>query len=108
MKIVFATDELRKECNNQELLIKRFGPTIARLMRRRLDELFNSEVLEDLRSMPHVNIGGADWPDLAMDLQPPYRLIFRPVQTDGNGIADWKKIDSILILGLRKNDAQTP
>jgi hypothetical protein len=108
MNIVFADEELRNECNNQELLTKRYGATRAKLMRQRLDELFNARVLEDMRSMPHVSIAGTrEGPDLALDLGPPYRLIFRPAGNGNNGIEDWNKINSILILGLRKHDAKS-
>jgi hypothetical protein len=107
MNIVFADDELRNECNNQELLVRRYGAVRARIMRQRLDELFNAEVLEDMRSMPHVSIAGsAKGPELALDLGAPYRLIFRPAGDHDRSTGEWNKIDSILILGLRKNDAE--
>ncbi|MDB5104530.1 MAG: putative killer suppression protein HigA [Fibrobacteres bacterium] len=107
MNIVFANEELRNECNNQELLVKRYGPNRAKVMRQRLDELFNARVLEDMRSMPHVSIAGSPkGPDLALDLGSPYQLAFRPAGSDINGYGDWNNINSIIILGLRKHDAK--
>jgi hypothetical protein len=109
MKIVFANEELRNDCNNQELLIKRYGANRARIMRQRLDELYNAEVLEDMRAMPHVSIAVRPaGPDLELDLGGPYSLVFRPhgAAPDDNGNWDWKRIDSIIILGLRKTDAK--
>lgn len=109
MKIVFSNEALKNECNNQDLLIKRLGANRARVLRQRLDELFNAEVLADVRSLPHVSItppsaGGAD---LELDLGSPYKLVFRP---EGPGAADggldWNKIDSIIILSLRGSDAK--
>lgn len=104
MKIVFANDVLRNDCNNQESLVKRYGTELARVLRQRLDELFNAEVLEDMRSMPHVSITASisGSPDLFLDLGNPYRLAFRPYPPAkySNGGTDWNKIDSILILGL--------
>lgn len=106
MKIVFENGELRNDCNNQELLVKRYGSHRARLLRQRLDELFNAEVLEDVRRLPHVNIAGApEGPgDLELDLGHPYRLAFRPhpISKHSNSGWDWNKIDSIMILELRK------
>lgn len=109
MNILFDTDELRNECNNQELLAKTYGASRARLIRQRLDEMFNAGVLEDLRSMPHVNIGGAEsaqGTDLALDLGVPYQMIFRPSGGASNGFGEWNKIDSVIILGLRKHHAK--
>ena len=106
MKIVFANEALRNDCNNQVQLVKRYGAGLARVLRQRLDELFNAEVLEDMRSMPHVSISEASPgnPDLSLDLGSPYRLVFRPYSPAkyNNGTMDWNKIDSILILGLLK------
>jgi hypothetical protein len=109
MNILFDTEDLRNECNNQELLAKSYGAARARLIRQRLDEMFNAGVLEDLRSMPHVSIadaGPAQGNDLALDLGAPYRLIFRPAGGASNGIGEWNKIDSIIILGLREHHAK--
>ena len=112
MKIAFATDAFRNECNNHELLVKQYGSRRARLLRRRLDELFNAEVLEDMRRMPHVIFlgpaAGAGPGDLALDLGKPFRLVFRPHSESAPvGDWDWKKIDSILILGLFKADEKS-
>jgi hypothetical protein len=102
MKILFATDELRNECNNQELLIKRYGAHRARLVRQRLDEMFNAEVLADMRAMPHLTFLDAEGSSaFELDVGNPYRLAFRPSQP-GDGERDWKKVDSIIILGLIK------
>jgi len=109
MNILFDTEELRNECNNQELLAKSYGAARARLIRQRLDEMFNAGVLEDLRSMPHVSIAGADSAQeggLALDLGPPYQLIFRPAGSASNGIGAWNMIDSVIILGFRKHHAK--
>lgn len=104
MKIVFATEQLKNECNDQERLVKLCGVERARLVRQRLDELFKADVLEDMRSMPHVTIAcAAAESDLALELDSRFRLIFRP--SNGAG-GDWKNIDSITILGFRKLDAK--
>lgn len=108
MKIVFANEALKNECNNQDLLIKRLGASRARVLRQRLDELFNAEVLADIRSFPQIGIsapnGGSD---MALDLGHPYKLLFRPAGANpGDGVWDWNKIDSIIIVALRGTDAK--
>jgi hypothetical protein len=109
MKIVFATEALKNECNNQDLLVKRLGANRARVLRQRLDEFFNAEVLADIRSFPHIGIsaapdGGAD---LVLDLGHPCKLLFRPAGPHpGNGGWDWNKIDSIIVVALRGSDAK--
>lgn len=109
MKIVFANEALRNECNNQELLKKRLGPNRARVLRQRLDELFNADVLADVRSLPHVGISGpaAGGGDLALDLGHPCKLLFRPLApAPQDGAWDWNKIDSIVIVALRGSDGK--
>lgn len=100
MNIVFSNDDLRNECNNQELLNKRYGALRAKMVRQRLDELFNAETLADMLSMPHLDFyGGGGASSFELDVGNPYRLVFRPAADGGN---DWKKVDSIIILGLIK------
>lgn len=109
MKLLFATEAFRTECNNQEMLVKRYGGQRARLIRQRLDELFNADVLEDMRSLPHVAIHALSGGDLGVDVGKPYWLAFRPYP-EQSGVAPaaegWKKIDSIQILGLARTDAE--
>ncbi len=109
MKIVFANESLKNDCNNQETLVRRLGANRARVLRQRLDELFNAEVLGDMRSMPHLSITGpaSGNGELALDLGQPFKLLFRPVgPVVADGGNDWNKIDSIIILGLRGADAK--
>ena len=114
MKLIFATESFRNECNNQEQLIKRFGASRARSIRQRLDELFNADVLEDMKSLPHVAFHS--FPDstgeLAVEAGTPYWLTFRPFSSGEAGAPgswDWKKIDSIIIVDLiAANEKRSP
>ena|SRR6185436_14679179 len=105
MRIVFASDALRDECNNQDLLVKRLGADRARLVRQRLDELFNAEVLADMRAMPHVSfLDDAPQGALAIDVGNPYRIVFQPARpAEADGGWDWRKVDSIRILALTRS-----
>lgn len=110
MKILFDNEALRNDCNNLDLLVKRFGEKRARLLRRRLDDFFTAESMEDLLALPHVSItGNPEGPgNLALDLGCPFRLLFRlirpPRHESGGG--DWKKIDSMIILGISQENGK--
>lgn len=109
MKLLFATEAFRNECNNQDRLVRSYGAHRARLIRQRLDELFNAEVLEDVRSLPHVAIhevaeGGGG---LAVEVGAPLWLAFRPEPSFAEAAFDpgnWKKVDCIRVLGLVRAD----
>ncbi len=105
--ILFQSRKFAKECNEQQLLVRRHGPRRAKLIRRRLDELRAAETLEIMRSLPRArchelkqNRAGT----LAVDLDHPYRLIFEPandpIPTKGDGGLNWKRVTAIRILGV--------
>lgn len=105
MLIVFDTTKLEKECNNENLMIRRFGPKRTKLLKRRLTELAAANTLEDIRNLPQSrchelkgNLKGY----LSVDLDDPYRLIFEPannpVPKKPDSGLDWKKITEIRII----------
>jgi hypothetical protein len=104
MNLLFDTENFRNECNNQDRLVRRYGVVRARLIRQRLDELFNAEVLEDIRSLPHVAVHALVEGDLAVEVGKPMWLAFRPEPGGNHSAQGWKKIDSITILGVVEAD----
>ena len=107
MVILFKTAKLRKECNDENLMTRRFGTNRARLLKRRLTELAAANALEELRNLPQArchelkgNLKGC----LSVDLAHPYRLIFEPannpVPKKPDGGLEWKKVTAITIVGL--------
>ena len=107
MDITFQSQKMAKECNEQKLLVRRYGPRQAKLIRRRLDELRAAETLAVMRSLPrarchelHQDLAGK----LAVDLDHPYRLIFEPdhdpVPTKADGGLDWTGVTAIRILSV--------
>lgn len=107
MIIVFKTGKLRKECNEENQMVKRFGPQRAKLLKRRLAELTAATILEDLLTLPQTRcheLKGDRKGQLSVDLGHPYRLIFepahnpRPKKPDGG--LDWTKVTEIRILGV--------
>lgn len=107
MNILFQTTKLAKECNNEKLLIKRYGDRRAKLIQRRLYDLKAADNLEIMRSIPQARcheLKGNRKGQLSVDLDHPFRLIFKPahspVPTKKDGGLDWLKVTKIIILGM--------
>ena len=107
MVILFKTTKLEKECNTENLMIRRFGSKRTKLLKRRLTELAAANSLEDLRNLPQSrchelkgNLKGY----LSVALDDPYRLIFEPpndpLLKKPDGGLDWKKVTEIKIIGV--------
>lgn len=108
MVILFKTAKLDKECNNENLMVRRFGTNRARLLKRRLTELAAATALQDMRNLPQArchelkgNLKGY----LSLDLDHPYRLVFEPANNPlpekPDGGLDWTKVTAIRIIGLK-------
>ena len=107
MVILFKTAKLEKECNNENLMVRRFGTNRTRLLKRRITELAAANVLEDLHNLPQTrchelkgNLKGC----LSVDLDHPYRLVFEPannpVPKKPDGGLDWTKITMVRIVDV--------
>jgi len=105
--ILFQTTKLEKQCNQEKLLVKTFGDRRSKLLKRRLNELAAAKVLQDLRYLPQTrchelkeNLKGC----LSVDLDHPYRLIFKPadnpIPKKSDGGLDWEKVSKIIIIGV--------
>lgn len=105
MEIGFANLKLQKLFNNSKKLRGDFGPRCAEKIARRLAEIEAAESLEDLRSLPQCRcheLTGDYAGCLAVDLEHPLRLVFRPNHTplplgDG-GELNWAEVTQVLIL----------
>lgn len=107
MVIIFKTTKLKKELNNERLIVRKYGPRRSKLIKRRLYELKAADVLEDLRYLPHLRcheLKGNRKGQLSVDLDHPYRLIFEPadnpVPRNDDGGLDWSKVTTIKIIGV--------
>lgn len=79
MDILFGDQKLAKICDSDSLLIRKYGPRRAKLIRYRLIQLKVAENLAALRLLPQVRcheLKGNREGMLAVDLEHPYRLIF--------------------------------
>lgn len=107
MNITFKNRKLQKTCNNLKEAQKEYGTTRGRLAMKRLDELRAVDCLEHMRYLPQARcheLKGIQKGQFSVDLEFPYRLIFEPhhnpVPKKEEGGIDWRKIDTIKILGV--------
>ena len=106
MEIVFASDKLRKLCNDRKKIQKKYGQNQGRKLRRRLDDLDAANVLEDCRLLPGDchELKGTRAHQLAMDLAGGYRLIFEaahnPTPRKEDGGLDWAQVTAVRILEI--------
>lgn len=105
MEIIFASIKLEKECNQEELLKRRYAAERAKLIRRRLDEIRAADSLQVLGTLRRIRCHEmkADRAgQISVDLKHPYRLLFepahQPVPRKPDGGLDWAKITAVRIL----------
>jgi proteic killer suppression protein len=103
--IIFRTTRLLHECTDQRIAQKRYGYNQAKLLRRRLDELKAAETLAVVRALPQTRcheLTADRAGQLSVDLQHPYRLIFRPAHEPApakpDGGLDWTRVTAIEII----------
>lgn len=107
MDIRFADRKLEKECNDDRLLRRRHGERRAGLLKTRLAVLAAAANLADIGPpyrgpMRWHELKGDRAGELSIDLDHPYRLLFRPdhdpVPTREQGGLDWAQVTKIIIL----------
>ncbi|MFA6541373.1 MAG: type II toxin-antitoxin system RelE/ParE family toxin [Bacteroidota bacterium] len=105
MEISFANRKLEKIFSDHKSLLREYGTIRAKLIKKRLAEFMAAETLSMLSTLPQVRcheLIGNRKGTLAVDLDHPYRLIFKPtddplpVKNDGG--LDWNSVKSIKIL----------
>jgi proteic killer suppression protein len=103
MNILFKTSKLLKTCTDDRLRQKEQGQVRAKKIKLRLDDMHAASVLEELRYLPGRchELTGDRKGELAVDLDHPFRLIFRiandPVPHKEDGGLDWNKVTAIEI-----------
>ena len=106
MEVMFDDDRFRDECNSDRALVRRYNVQRAKLIRRRLDDLRAAPRLEVMRALPgrcHELLSDRAG-QLSVDLDGPYRLLFRPVadptplKVDGG--LDWSRVEGISVIGV--------
>jgi proteic killer suppression protein len=89
------------------MLVRTYGSRRAGLIRRRLDELRAASSLQDIRYLPQARcheLKGSKEGELSVDLDHPYRLLFRPanepIPQKADGGLDWANVTAIEIIGV--------
>lgn len=110
MNIIFATTSLRKQLNEEKEMVKIHGVVRAKKLRVILTSLraaANLGIFAPPMSPPHRchELTGNLKGQLSVDLDHPYRLLFRPNHEPPpmreQGGLDWKLITDIEVLGIK-------
>lgn len=106
MEILFKDKKLENLCNKHDVAVRKWGADNARLLRKRLDDILDSENLAELLMIPQARchpLKGDMKGKFSVDLKHPYRLIFEPADDPlpelPDGGLDCKRITIIKILG---------
>src|SRR5947208_6776691 len=106
MEIVFAHGEEAADWNDSKRLRRRHGAQRAKLIRRRLDDLRAAPCLQVMRVLPGRchELKGDRTGQISVDLDGPYRLLFRPahvpVPTKKDGGLDWTQVTAVIVVGV--------
>lgn len=109
MKISFSNRKLARECNEDARMQKVHGQRRAKVLRLRLAQISAAPSLSDL-GPPYNGPGrcheltGNRKGRLSVDLDGPYRLIFKcvnePVPGKDDGGLDWSRVTEIEVIGI--------
>ena len=101
----FDDADLAEMCRSDRELRKKCGVVRARKIQQRLVDLRAAETLADMRVLPgrcrelHGNLVG----HLSLDLDHPYRLLFRPADDPdpgpGGGL-DWSAVSAVVVMAI--------
>lgn len=105
MEVSFDDADFADTCRNERQLLKRHGLVRAKKIQQRLKALRAADTLADMRSLPGRchELHGDRAGELSLDLDHPYRLLFRPTADAGPGQGgglDWATVDAVTIIGI--------
>ncbi len=104
MDIRFENRGFGDACNDFKRLVRKYNTHRAKLLRRRLDDLYAVPNLDAMRNLPgrcHELKGNREG-QISIDLDGPYRLIFspdhNPVPRKHDGGLDWTQVKAIIAI----------
>ncbi len=104
MELYYENRALQKACTSEKHMKRKWGQVTAEILKRRLGELENAPLLEDMRGLPAANcheLSGDRKGQLAVNLDQPRRLVFRPnhdpIPLKPDGGLDWSAVTSVVI-----------
>ncbi len=105
MEVSFATKSMQKRCSEEKAMQKRWGKNLVRKLKQRLMELGAATTLQDIRRTPPARcheLKGKRKGQLSVDLEHPYRLIFKPdhspVPRGKDGGLDWDGVTKVVLI----------
>jgi proteic killer suppression protein len=102
LEVTFDDRSLGEMCESDRELRKMYGLVRAKKIQMRITALRAAETLEDMRFLPgHCHeLKGDLAGQLALDLDQPYRLLFRPKERPdpghGGGL-DWRLVIAVVV-----------
>lgn len=105
MEVFFDDPRLGKMCESDRELRRWCGLERAKKIQLRLKDLQGAETLEDMRNLPgrchELKADRAG--QLSLDLDGPYRLLFRPAEETEPGPGggrDWTKVTAVAVMSV--------
>lgn len=105
MEVSFETRSMQKRCSNEKAMRKRWGGKLARKLKQRLAELWAATTLQDISRFPPPRcheLKGNRTGQLSVDLDHPYRLIFKPdhspLPRKKDGGLDWNRVTKVVVI----------
>jgi plasmid maintenance system killer protein len=105
LEVFFDDPDLAEACASEKELRKKCGMVRAKKIQQRIKDLKAAGTLADMKHLPgrchelKENLAGL----LSLDLDHPYRLLFRPVSGGdpgpGGGL-DWSTVTAVAILSV--------
>jgi proteic killer suppression protein len=105
LEVNFDDPGLAEVCASEKELRKKCGTVRAKKIQQRLKDLRAAETLADMRHLPgrchelRENLAGL----LSLDLDHPYRLLFRPKEDTEPGLGgglDWSKVRAVTVVSV--------
>jgi len=106
MRVVIPDKKLSRLADDYQKCCRKMGPLRAKLFIQRLNILKDANTLEDVRDVPGKfhELAGERKGHWACNLDQPYRLIFRPLESpipvNQDGQYQWNKIEGIEIIEI--------
>jgi plasmid maintenance system killer protein len=106
MEILFPIGDDPGDWNEMKKLVRRHNTQRAKLIRRRLDDLKAASYLEVMRNLPGRchELKGNRAGQLSLDLDGPFRLLFRPEKepppAKPDGGLDWTQVTAVVLVGV--------
>jgi proteic killer suppression protein len=107
VQIFFPTTGLKKLCNDDRLLQKKFGVNGMKKIRQRLDEFEAASTLADIGKLPGPRceeLKGNRAGELSVRAHDGMRIIFRPfhspIPAKPDGGLDWAAVTSIQVTSI--------